>query len=150
MTRWLDDEEQAAWRGLLDVIALLDRELDAELRRDAGMPHAYYMVLVVLSEQPERSCRMSVLAELTRSSQSRLSHAVARLAERGWVRRERDGADRRGTVAMLTDAGFEALRSAAPEHVEQVRRTVFDQLTPAQVRQLRALTDAIVAPSRMR
>lgn len=144
-TRWLDDEEQAAWRGLMAATALIDRRLDEQLQRDSGMPHAYYMVLVALAEQPGLACRMSVLAESTRSSQSRASHAVARLEERGWVRREPDGTDGRGKVAVLTRAGLAALREAAPGHVERVRAVVIDRLTPAQVRQLRAITAAVLA-----
>jgi DNA-binding MarR family transcriptional regulator len=144
-TGWLDDDEQAAWRGLLSATQLIDRRLDEQLQRDSGMPHAYYMVLVALSEQPGRACRMSVLAERTMSSQSRLSHAVARLEERGWVRRDQSTSDGRGKLAVLTAAGYRALRDAAPGHVEQVRRVVFDRLTPEQVRQLAAITATINA-----
>jgi DNA-binding MarR family transcriptional regulator len=146
-TRWLDDDEQTAWRGLLAATDLIERRLDEQLQRDSGMPHAYYTVLVALSEQPGRVCRMSVLAERTMSSQSRLSHAVARLEERGWVRRDPSAADGRGKLAVLTDAGQRALRKAAPGHVEQVRRVVFDRLTPEQVRQLAAITAAITTPA---
>jgi DNA-binding MarR family transcriptional regulator len=146
-TRWLDDDEQTAWRGLLAATDLIERRLDEQLQRDSGMPHAYYTVLVALSEQPGRACRMSVLAERTMSSQSRLSHAVARLEERGWVRRDPSAADGRGKLAVLTDAGQRALRKAAPGHVEQVRRVVFDRLTPEQVRQLAAITAAITTPT---
>ena len=146
-TRWLDDQEQAAWRGLLSATDLIERRLDEQLQRDSGMPHAYYTVLVALSEQPGRACRMSVLAQRTMSSQSRLSHAVARLEERGWVRRDPSAADGRGKLAVLTAAGQRALRDAAPGHVEQVRRVVFDRLTPEQVRQLAAITAAITTPA---
>src|ERR687889_1163203 len=146
-TRWLDDDEQAAWRGLLAATSLIDRRLDEQLQRDSGMPHAYYTVLVALSEQPGRACRMSVLADLTMSSQSRVSHAVARLEERGWVRREPSASDGRGKLAVLTNAGLREMRDAAPGHVEQVRRVVFDRLTPAQVRQLAAIPSAITTPA---
>src|SRR5215213_12007085 len=145
--RWLDDDEQAAWRGLLAATDLIDRLLDEQLQRDSGMPHAYYTVLVALSEQPGRACRMSVLAQRTMSSQSRVSHAVARLEERGWVRRDPSSSDRRGKLAVLTEEGRRGLREAAPGHVEQVRRVVFDRLTPAQVQQLREITSASTAPA---
>lgn len=115
---------------------LVHEALDRQLQRDAGMPHAYYMILVALSEAPRRSMRMSELAARAQSSQSRLSHAVARLEERGWVRRERCPEDRRGSIAVLTDAGFAALESAAPGHVEEVRRVLFDVLSPEQQRRL--------------
>lgn len=142
-TEWLDDEEQAAWRGLLAATALIDRRLDEQLQRDCRMPHAYYVVLVALSEQPDRTCRMSVLADLTMSSQSRVSHAVARLEDRGWVRRDRSASDRRGKLAILTDDGRRALEGAAPGHVQQVRRVLFDRLSREQVRQLRDITRAV-------
>jgi DNA-binding MarR family transcriptional regulator len=144
-TRWLTDEEQRTWRAFLSVMKLLFDQLDRELQRDADMPHSYYEVLVALSEAPERRLRMSELADRLLWSRSRLSHAVNRLAEAGWVRRESCPTDQRGAFAALTDDGFKTLRAAAPGHVEGVRRHLFDQLTPAQVRELRAMSEAIVA-----
>lgn len=143
MTRWLDPDEQRTWRAYLAATRLIADGLDRQLQRDADMPHAYYEILVRLSEAPERTLRMGELADWTGSSRSRMSHAVARLVERGWVRREACPDDGRGQVATLTDAGFAALRDAAPGHVEAVRRHLFDRLTPAQVRQLRRIGEAI-------
>jgi len=133
---WLDDTEMRAWRGLVTVVQLLPLALDRQLQREAGLSHAYYMVLAMLSESPGRSMRMSALAAQTATSQSRLSHSVARLEERGWVQRRRCADDGRGQVAVLTDAGLAALAGAAPGHVAEVRRQVFDHLTDAQVRAL--------------
>lgn len=143
MTRWLDEEEQAAWRAFYSATTLLIDRLDRELQHDAGMPHAYYEILVVLSEAPDRSLRMSELAVKTRSSRSRLSHAVTKLEARGWVRRRDCDDDKRGQFADLTDEGFAALVSAAPGHVETVRTHLFDPLTPQQIEQLRQISDAI-------
>ncbi|WP_084956236.1 MarR family transcriptional regulator [Thermoactinospora rubra] len=143
MTRWLSADEQRTWRNFLAATQLIDEALDRQLQRDAGMPHTYYMILVALSEAPGRSMRMSELASRAQSSQSRLSHAVARLEERGWVRRERCPSDRRGNVAVLTGEGFRALAEAAPGHVEQVRRSLFDALTPEQVRALDEICVAV-------
>ncbi|GGO79370.1 MarR family winged helix-turn-helix transcriptional regulator [Nonomuraea cavernae] len=136
MTRWLDADEQRTWRNFLSATQLVNEALDRQLQRDAAMPHAYYMILVALSEAPERRMRMSELAARAQSSQSRLSHAVARLEERGWVRRDRCPEDRRGNIAVLTDDGFAAIAAAAPGHVAEVRRSLFDVLTPDQVRAL--------------
>jgi DNA-binding MarR family transcriptional regulator len=144
-TRWLDDDEQRAWRSFLRAAAAIDEALDRQLQRDAGMPHAYYQVLAMLSEAPDRTLRMSELAQLTTSSASRLSHAVARLEEKGWVRRERHPTDRRGALAVLTDDGFTALRAAAPGHVAAVRQVLFDRLAPEQVSQLRAISERLNA-----
>ncbi|MEV0397333.1 MarR family winged helix-turn-helix transcriptional regulator [Polymorphospora rubra] len=144
MTRWLDPDEQRTWRAFLTASRALMETLDRELQRDTGMPHAYYEILVRLSEAPGRRLRMSELADASGSSRSRLSHAVARLEEAGWVRRENCPTDRRGQLAVLTDHGFEVLAAAAPGHVEGVRSHLFDPLTPAQVDQLRRISEAII------
>ncbi|HKC29730.1 MAG TPA: MarR family transcriptional regulator [Jatrophihabitans sp.] len=143
-TRWLTPEEQRAWRSYVESSKLLFDALDRQLQRDADMPHAYYEILVRLSEADQRSLRMSELAQRTRSSRSRLSHAVARLEEHGWVAREECATDRRGQIARLTDAGLDALRAAAPGHVDAVRRHLVDALTPEQLQQLTAVSEAII------
>ena len=142
--RWLDDEQQRTWRTWLTAAELVPRALDAQLQRDAGIGHAAYVVLAMLSESPGRSRRMSDLARRANQSQSRLSHTVARLEERGWVRRERSADDRRGNVAVLTDAGWDVVRSVAPGHVDAVRAAVFDVLTPEQTRVLGEILGQVV------
>jgi DNA-binding MarR family transcriptional regulator len=143
-TRWLDSEEQRAWRAFLRAAAQVDEALDRQLQRDAGMPHAYYQVLAMLSEAPHRTLRMSQLAGLTTSSASRLSHAVARLEERGWLERVDCETDKRGQVAVLTDKGFGALEAAAPGHVAAVRKHLIDQLTPEQIGQLEEIGSVVL------
>jgi DNA-binding MarR family transcriptional regulator len=143
-TRWLSSAEQRAWRAYLRAMQQVQAQLDRELERDAGMPFAYFQILVMLSEAPARSLRMSDLAERTWSSRSRVSHAVDRLEERGWVERISSLTDRRAAFARLTDAGFGVLSSAAVKHVQSVRRHLFDHLTPEQVQQLEAISAQIV------
>jgi DNA-binding MarR family transcriptional regulator len=142
--RWLDAEEQRAWRAFLNSTLLLHDRLDRELTRDTGISHAYYEILVALSETPGRMLRMSELADRCLSSRSRLSHAVARLEERGWVRRQVCPDDGRGQLAVLTEEGFAALEAAAPVHVESVRTHLFDQLSPEQVAAMRDLGETLL------
>jgi DNA-binding MarR family transcriptional regulator len=142
--RWLDAQEQRAWRSFLTATRLLHAQLDRELQQDCGMPHTYYEILVRLSEAPDRVLRMSELADASESSRSRLSHAVTRLEEAGWVSRESCPTDRRGAFARLTDEGFAALTSAAPSHVVSVRRLLIDQLTAEQLEQLRVISDLVL------
>jgi DNA-binding MarR family transcriptional regulator len=142
-TRWLTEREQEIWRAFLSATLGLTDALARQLQRDAGMPHAYYEILVALSEAPDRTLRMSELAGIRGSSRSRLSHAVARLEEAGWVRRGDCPTDKRGSFAILTDEGFAALAAAAPGHVTEVRERLFDQLTPEQVEQLGEISAAI-------
>ena len=140
---WLSAEEQLAWLALLSVVRRLDGALDAQLRRDAGISHFEYVVLAVLSQSPEHTKRMSDLAAMADGSLSRLSMVVSRLERKGWVRRTPDSGDGRYTLAILTDDGLDQVIAAAPGHVRQVRRLVFDPLTAAQVRQLTSIGQRI-------
>jgi DNA-binding MarR family transcriptional regulator len=142
--RWLDAEEQKAWRAWLYSTQLLQDRLDRELMHSTGISHAYYEILVALSETPGRMMRMSELADRCLSSRSRLSHAVSRLEERGWIRRQVCAEDGRGQLAVLTDDGFAALEAAAPVHVESVRTHLFDQLSPQQVEHMRDIGETLL------
>jgi DNA-binding MarR family transcriptional regulator len=126
--RWLDAEERQAWLALASALVRLPAALDAQLRRDAG-----------LSEAPGRTLRMSELATQAEGSLPRLSQVVARLEQHGWVRRTPDPADGRYTLATLTGQGQAKVTQAAPGHVQEVRRLVFDPLTKTQSRQLREI-----------
>jgi DNA-binding MarR family transcriptional regulator len=143
-TRWLSDDEQRAWRNYIEATTMLLDVLDRQLQQDAGMPHGYYQILVHLSEANRHTMRMSELAESTRSSRSRLSHAVSRLEEKGWVVRRECETDRRGQLAELTDEGQAALAAAAPGHVAAVRAHVVDRLSPEQIRQLGEIAHVMI------
>ena len=143
-TRWLDDDEQKAFLGLVAVAELLPGALDAQLRRDAGLTHFEYLVLAMLSEAPERTLRMTSLAQRTNATLPRLSHVVRRLEERGLVERFPCPEDGRATNARLTSAGWDTIVAAAPGHVDTVRRLALDPLTPTQVAQLRRISDALL------
>jgi DNA-binding MarR family transcriptional regulator len=101
-------------------------------------------VLAMLSEAPERTLRMTALAAQTNATLPRLSHVVRRLEERGLVERFPCPQDGRATNARLTPDGWATITSTAPGHVATVRRHVIDALTPEQITQLTAITDAIL------
>ena len=130
---WLTDEQQRVWRAFLRMSGQLNESIERDMQQTGGMPHAYYLILAMLSESPDRSLRMNQLAEAVGSSQSRVSHAVSRLEESGWVRRMPAPGDKRGQVAELTQAGYERLLELAPGHARVVKTTMFDPLTPAQL-----------------
>jgi DNA-binding MarR family transcriptional regulator len=142
--RWLSKPELDTWVNLAQMLMLLPTRLDRQLREDAGIPHAYYQILALLSGQPERAMRMTDLARLVGTTTSRLSHAVASLEQRGWLRRSACPTDRRGQIAHLTDDGMAVLAAAAPGHVAEVRRLVFDHLDEQEIAQLRAITEKIL------
>lgn len=142
--QWLDDDELAAWRRLLAVVELLPGVLDSQLRRDAKLTGFEYYVLAILSEAPQQTLRMTALAAQTNATLPRLSHVVQRLADRGLAERFPCPQDGRATNARLTTKGWRKVRDTAPGHVTNVRRHVIDALTPDQVAQLSAITEAIL------
>ncbi|MFI6846372.1 MarR family transcriptional regulator [Kitasatospora sp. NBC_00085] len=133
---WLTSAELASWMSVVRLITRLPWAIDAQLRRDAELSMVEYMTLAMLSEAPERTLRMSTLAEHTSTSLSRLSHMVKRLESRGYVRREPDPSDGRFTNAVLMPAGMRTLEAAAPAHVAHVRRLVVDNLSGERLRRL--------------
>ncbi len=141
--RWLSEEEQQVWIALAGAMIKVPAALDAQLQRDAGLSYFEYLVLSWLSMAPERTQRMSQLAELVSSSLSRLSHVARRLEAQGWLTRRPDPTDGRYTLATLTDDGLAKVEAAAPGHVEAVRRTVFDPLTKTQTRHLRDIANRL-------
>ena len=142
--RWLDPDERQTWLALASAFKLLPVALDAQLQRDAGINYFEYLVMAALSEAPERTMRLSDVAARAEGSLPRLSQAVGRLEKRGWVKRRPDPSDGRYTLGTLTDDGYDKVVATAPDHVEAVRRHVFDPLTKAQQRQLREIAQRIV------
>jgi DNA-binding MarR family transcriptional regulator len=143
-TRWLDAQEQGVWRKYLRASRLLEVALDRDLQAH-GLQLSEYEILSMLSEQPNRRLRMSVLAEMVVQSRSRLTHTAGRLENRGWVRREACAGDRRGVELVLTDTGFLEITRMAPTHVQSVRANLLDHLSRAE---LVALGGAMSAISR--
>ena len=126
--QWLDTQEQNVWRGYLRASRMLEAALDHDLQVH-GLQLSEYEILSMLSEQPDRRLRMSVIAELVVQSRSRLTHTAGRLENRGWVRREACAGDRRGVELVLTDTGFAEITRMAPTHVGSVRANIVDHLS---------------------
>jgi DNA-binding MarR family transcriptional regulator len=140
---WLSEEEQQAWRATVHLSQLLMRQLDRDLNAH-GLTGHDYEILVELSEAPDSRLRMTELADATSQSRSRLSHQISRMEARGLVRRDNCEGDKRGTFAVLTDAGLDAIRRVAPDHVENVRKHFIDRLTPRQLEEVRDAFTPIV------
>ncbi|MEU8929154.1 MarR family transcriptional regulator [Streptomyces sp. NPDC048409] len=143
--RWLNPEERRAWLAYVQFSTHLSDLLNRRLRRDAGVTHADYTLLVHLSSAEDRGLTMSELAERLKITRSRLTHAVTRLQEAGYVGRREDPGNRRNQFAVLTEEGRHLLERAAPGHVEAVRRAVFDVLTPEQVTLFAEVGEAVNA-----
>jgi DNA-binding MarR family transcriptional regulator len=131
--RWLTATEQSAWRGYLDMHAKLNARLNREMQEQSGISITDFSVLVQLSEHPDARMRVLELARALRWEKSRLSHQLTRMEQRQLVARSNCSEDRRGAFVVLTDHGRDVVEAAAPQHVESVRRYVFDEITPDQV-----------------
>ncbi|HEV3124829.1 MAG TPA: MarR family transcriptional regulator [Candidatus Dormibacteraeota bacterium] len=142
--RWLDPEEERAWRAVATVMHRLRWALECQLEADAGLSFIEYHALARLSEEPDHTLRMSDLAAVTNASLSRLSHLVTRLEGWGFVRRRPDPCNGRFTQAILTNAGYRKLAASAPAHAAAVRELVVDAFTATELGRLRALSERIV------
>ncbi|MFI5955181.1 MarR family winged helix-turn-helix transcriptional regulator [Cryptosporangium sp. NPDC051539] len=142
--RWLDADEQRAWRRYLRMQSELTARLSRQLQTESELSLADFEVLVNLTDVPEGRLRVTELANALQWEKSRLSHHFARMEKRGLVVRENCPSDARGAFVVLTPAGRSAIEAAAPGHVEAVRRLMFDGLTPEQVDALAAIADVVL------
>jgi DNA-binding MarR family transcriptional regulator len=145
MPQWLTDDEQRAWRGLLQMTSRLDARLNRDLQQSSGLSLADYDVLVLLTEAADGRLRVFEIAADLQWEQSRLSHHLARMERRGLVAREECTTDRRGAFVVLTSAGRTAIEKAAPAHVATVRQVVFDGLSAEEVVGLESTVNQILS-----
>jgi len=141
--RWLNDEEQRAWRSLITMQDGLTEFLDRDLRHRCGLSTPDYQVLAHLSESPEGRLRPFELGRLLRWEKSRLSQHLGRMERRGLVSREPCATDQRGAVITITLRGRDLITAAAPQHVANVRDVFIDQLTKADLKSLIAIGDKV-------
>ena len=142
---WLKEREEGAWRALQFMQMRLEAELAKQLARDSGLSYPDYLVLVALTDHPDGRLRLFELGRVLGWEKSRLSHHVARMAERGLVEKERCGSDRRGAYVAVTGKGRKEIAAAAPGHVATVRRLFVDVVTPEQLDVIADAAKAVLA-----
>jgi DNA-binding MarR family transcriptional regulator len=142
---WLTRDEQSAWRAWLDMHHQLESHLGRALAAGSDLSMADFGVLVVLTDVPDGRTRAYELGRALQWEKSRLSHHLTRMEKRGLIRRESCPSDARGAYVVVTDAGRTAIEAAAPAHVAEVRRLVFDALTPEQVAAMRTIAELVLS-----
>lgn len=147
-TNWLSDDEMRLWRAFITASSGITSKLDTALKRSHELNLDDYEVLVFLSESPDQRLRMSELSDRLLHSRSRLTQRIDRLANRGFVRREKCQDDQRSTWAILTPEGMTALTAAAPDHLDHVREFFFDHIEPKDVPTIANALEAIVENNR--
>jgi DNA-binding MarR family transcriptional regulator len=114
---------------MLEVHARVTQRLDAQMHAEHGLSVSAYEVLVFLADAPERSLRMSEIAQRVLLSRSGCTRLVDRLVDRGYVTRCADATDGRGLHAQLTDAGLDKVIAARRTHHEGIHQFFLDHLT---------------------
>lgn len=142
--RWLDDDEQRAWRAHIAMGRRLWRQLERELQDSSGLSGSDYEILVILSEADDGQMRQFELGDATQWEASRLSHHLTRMCERGLVERRRCPSDQRGSDVCITPKGREAIEQAAASHVAAVRRWFIDIATAQQLDSYRTFAEAVL------
>ncbi|HEX4443737.1 MAG TPA: MarR family transcriptional regulator [Galbitalea sp.] len=141
----LEKDELEAWRSFLLMSQLMQRLIDRQLRRDSGMPHAYYVALVTLAQEKDSGgVLLTELADALGYSQSRMSQAIRKMEDSEWIVRRPDPLDRRAVRLTLSEMGRTALARATSKHLALVKETLIDPLSPEQVQQLIEIGDAVL------
>ena len=143
-SRWLEPHEDRAWRAYRRLFTMLESRLARDLAEGSDLSMADYTVLSNLVEAEERRWRVSELADYMQWSPSRLSHQLTRMEKRGLVERQAVPDDGRGAMAVLTEAGYEAIRNATPGHMKAVRRHMIDLLDPDELEVLGDIAERVV------
>ncbi len=113
-----------AWRALLNAQAVVLDAVEGQLQDQGQLPLAWFEVLARLADEPQGALRMQDLADRLVLSRSGVTRLVDRLEAAGLIERASCPSDRRGTYAVLTEAGRSALQRAQP----LVGRAVEEQL----------------------
>ncbi len=133
-----------AWAAVLQVHARLVPELDAELRRAAGLPLGWYDVLLELDDR--QPLRMSDLGEQVVLSRTRISRLVTELEAQGLVRREANPDDGRSAFVGITEQGRARLRTAMPHYLASIERR-FARLSAEQLEMLADALRTVLGPA---
>lgn len=146
--RWLDDLETRAWLGFVFTRDLVAAAVGRDSLRVANLTTVEYTVLARLADAPDHRRSFADLAAVLEWSQSRLSHQITRMEKRGLVARQSVPDDARRTAAVLTPKGAEVLATAAPAHVDSVRRHMIDVLDRDQLTALADIYDTLLTHHR--
>jgi DNA-binding MarR family transcriptional regulator len=146
MAEKLTDVEMDAWQALLHAHHQITRTLDAELAEEHDLTLGEYDVLLRLVRAPDRSLRMTEIAQRILISPSGLTRVVDGLEQKGLVERRRDTDDARVVRARLTDAGREKVRKAARTHLRGIREHFTGRLSDVQLRAVASALQVITGP----
>ncbi|MSZ16300.1 MAG: MarR family transcriptional regulator [Actinobacteria bacterium] len=132
-TQWLSPAEMAAWRTYIETTGDLMRAIEKDLA-PFGLDRGDYQLLAMLSEAPDQRLRLCDLADSLRLTRSGLTRRMEGVLKKKLVARVQSDEDGRVAYAHITPKGFDLLKTAAPKHLESVRRLMVDLLTPTEIK----------------
>lgn len=132
-TKWLSPQEMEAWLAFIETTGDLMKAIERDLAQ-YGLDRGDYQLLAILSESDDQQMRMCDLADRLRLTRSGLTRRMEGVLKKKLVSRIQSTEDGRVAYAQLTAKGFELLKTAAPQHLESVRRLMIDLLSPAEIK----------------
>lgn len=132
------DAWEALFRAEVNVLRYLNKDFPTG---DISLNE--YDVLFNLSRQPGRRLRIRDLNGHLLLTQPSVSRLVDRLTARGYVYKEGDAVDGRGTVVCLTDEGYSSFRRVAVVHAQSIRARVGGALDADELAQLTVLCNKL-------
>jgi DNA-binding MarR family transcriptional regulator len=136
-----------AFTGLLGAHATLTRELSAALVASHGLTINDYGCLLLLHRAGEEGMRRIDLANQLQLSPSGITRLLDRLEDQGLVGKGECKSDARVSYAILTDAGHQKLRAAAPGHIDDIDQRFSAVLSEDEMKTLSELLSRLSSDS---
>lgn len=142
-TRLLGEDHEALrlWLRLFTCATMVERVVDAALKREFGSSLARFDLLAQLYRAGD-GLRMGELSERILTTNGNVTWLVAALEREGHVKRRTASDDRRAVVVRLTATGRRQFTTMARAHEALIARLLAG-LTPAERRTMHALLGTV-------
>ena len=139
----MSDRSEAvdAWEALYRAQVTVMRRLRTGFPDDE-LSMSEYDVLFNLSRMPGHAARIRDLNRRLLLTQPSVSRLLDRIAARALITKSEDPRDARGTIVTLTAEGAAMFRRVGARHAAAIAE-IMTVLTPAELRELRTLTDKL-------
>ncbi|MFI0509169.1 DNA-binding MarR family transcriptional regulator [Streptomyces canus] len=107
---------------LIKAATRLEQRIDTALRRECGIGHTMFEVLIRLCRQPGEEVSQRELADDLTLTSSGITRLIDRMEEAGLVGRAPSPGDRRSVLVEPTDHGHTVFLQAAAVHAQVVER----------------------------
>ena len=120
------------WEGLARAHTSMTAALERDMVPEAGMPLAWYEVLLHLSRVPDVAMRYQDLAKVAGITNSGASRRLEQMTKAGLIERRSCPTDRRGVFAHMTPKGEAAFKKAHAAFMASLERNFGSALKPGE------------------